>query len=136
MGGDPSTRLKEHLLSQLLGRVSSCNMSTEKGPNLFSNCRNTSRLSFQLLESVLCRDSHSPRTFSTPGSEVICLQAESNVDSSSFGQYYSNRFPEQNGWYPFTSTLNTGCGDLELVHRKELDYPCRAPSRKAASSSR
>ena len=41
------------------------------------------------------------------GSEVICLQAESNLDSSSFGQYYSNHFPEQNrGTYsPLLSRL-------------------------------
>ena len=69
-------------------------------------------------------------------SEVICLQPESNLDPSSSGQHYSNRLPEQNGRYPFTFTLKTGCGDLELVHRKELDYPCRAPSRNRECTSR
>ena len=34
------------------------NMSIEKEPNLFSNCSNTSQFSFQLLESVLCHNSH------------------------------------------------------------------------------
>ena len=69
-------------------------------------------------------------------SEVICLQPESNLDPSSSGQHYSNRLPEQNGRYPFTFTLKTGCGDLELVHRKELDYPCRTPSRNRECASK
>ena len=36
------------------------------------------------------------------GSEVICLQPESNLDPSSSGQHYSNHLPEQSGRYPFT----------------------------------
>ena len=70
------------------------------------------------------------------GSEVICLQADSNLDPSSSGQHYSNHLPEQNGRYPFTFTLETGCGNLELVHHKEFDYPCRAPSRNRGCASR
>jgi len=50
MGRGSFMRLKEHLLSRLLGPVSSsrpfileATMSIEKGPNLSSNCRNIAR---------------------------------------------------------------------------------------------
>ena len=70
------------------------------------------------------------------GPKVICLTPGFNLDLVAPGQCHCDCLSEQDGWHTFSTIVEPGTGDLELVHRQEDSYTCRASPRKIQCQSR